>query len=102
MLIVDMLFIRKDAVFMSKKRRAAIEKDGAATNRKLDEARDLIREINDDKALPENAEAKSANRSSDNYDDLIDDNYSDDESDEKNENDESDEKNETKSGDENK
>ena len=93
MLIVDMLFIGKDAVFMSKKRRAAIEKDGAATNRKLDEARDLIREINDDKALPENAEAKSADRSSDNYDDLIDDDYSDDESDEKNE---------TKSGDENK
>lgn len=97
MLIVDMLFIGKDAVFMSKKRRAAIEKDEAATNRKLDEARDLIREINDDKSLPENAEAKSADRSSDNYDD-----YSDDESDEKNENDESDDKKETKSGDENK
>ena len=93
MLIVDMLFIGKDAVFMSKKRRAAIEKDEVATNRKLDEARDLIREINDDNALLENAEAKSADRSSDNYDDLIDDDYSDDESDEKNE---------TKSGDENK
>lgn len=102
MLIVDMLFIGKDAVFMSKKRRAAIEKDEAATNRKLDEARDLIREINDDNALPENAEAKSADRSSDNYDDLIDDDYSDDESDEKNETDESDDKKETKSGDENK
>ena len=88
MLIVDILFIGKDAVFMSKKRRAAIE---AATNRKLDEARDLIREINDDKALPENAEAKSADRSSDNYDDLIDDGG-----------DESDDKKETKSGDENK
>lgn len=97
MLIVDILFIGKDAVFMSKKRRAAIEKDEAATNRKLDEARDLIREINDDKSLPENAEVKSADRSSDNHDD-----YSDDESDDKNENDESDEKNETKSGDENK
>ena len=81
---------------MSKKRRAAIEKDEAATNRKLDEARDLIREINDDKALPENAEVKSADRSSDNYGDLIDDDYSDDESDEKNETDK------TKSGDENK
>lgn len=102
MLIVDMLFIGKDAVFMSKKRRAAIEKDEAATNKKLDEARDLIREINNDKALPENAEAKSADRASDDYDDLIDDDYSDDESDEKNENDESDDKKETKSGDENK
>lgn len=100
MLIVDILFIGKDAVFMSKKRRAAIEKDEAATNRKLDEARDLIREINDDKALPENAEAKSADRSSDNYDDSIDDGG--DESDDKNENDESDDKKETKNGDENK
>ena len=100
MLIVDILFIGKDAVFMSKKRRAAIEKDEAATNRKLDEAKTLIREINDDKSLLENAEVKSADRSSDNYDDLIDDGG--DESDEKNENDESDDKKETKSGDENK
>ena len=76
---------------MSKKRRAAIEKDEAATNRKLDEARDLIREINDDKALPENADVKSADRSSDNYDDLIDDGG-----------DESDDKKETKNSDENK
>lgn len=91
MLIVDILFIGKDAVFMSKKRRAAIEKDEAATNRKLDEARDLIREINDDKALPENAEVKSADRASDNYGDSIDDGG-----------DESDDKKETKSGDENK
>ena len=93
MLIVDILFIGKDAVFMSKKRRAAIEKDEVATNRKLDEARDLIREINDDKSLPENAEVKSADRASDNYGDLIHDDYS---------GDESDDKKETKSGDENK
>lgn len=91
MLIVDILFIGKDAVFMSKKRRAAIEKDEAATNRKIDEAKTLIREINDDKSLPENAEAKSADHSSDNYDDLIDDDGG-----------ESDDKKETKSGDENK
>ena len=93
MLIVDILFIGKDAVFMSKKRRAAIEKDEAATNRKLDEARDLIREINDDKALPENAEGNPTELSSENHDDSIDDDYSDDESDDKKE---------TKSGDENK
>lgn len=93
MLIVDILFIGKDAVFMSKKRRAAIEKDEAATNRKLDEARDLIREINDDKALPENAEGNPTELSSESHDDLIDDDYSDDESDEKKE---------TKNGDENK
>lgn len=91
MLIIDILFIGKDAVFMSKKRRAAIEKDEAATNRKLDEARDLIREINDDKALPENAEVKSADRASDNYGDSIDDGG-----------DESDDKRETKNSDENK
>lgn len=92
MLIVDMLFIGKDAVFMSKKRRAAIEKDEAATNRKLDEARDLIREINDDKALPENAEGNPTELSSENHDDSIDDGGDD----------ESDDKKETKSGDENK
>lgn len=91
MLIVDILFIGKDAVFMSKKRRAAIEKDEAATNRKLDEARDLIREINDDKALPENAEGNPTELSSENHGDSIDD-----------DGDESDDKNETKSGDENK
>lgn len=99
MLIIDILFIGKDAVFMSKKRRAVIEKDEADTSKKLDEARDLIREINDDKALSENAEVKSADRSSDNYDDLIDDDYSDDEPDgvdDKNDN------IEAKSGDENK
>lgn len=100
MLIVDILFIGKDAVFMSKKRRAAIEKDEAATNRKLDEARDLIREINDDKALPENAEGNPTELPSENYDDSI--GAGDDESDDKNENDESDETDETKSGDENK
>lgn len=100
MLIVDILFIGKDAVFMSKKRRAAIEKDEAATNRKLDEARDLIREINDDKALPENAEGNPTELPSENYDDSI--GAGDDESDDKNENDESDDKKETKSGDENK
>ena len=99
MLIIDILFIGKDAVFMSKKRRATIEKDEAETNKKLDEARDLIREINDEKALPENAEVKSADRSSDNYDDLIDDDYSDDESDGA---DGKNEKSEAKSGDENK
>lgn len=92
MLIVDILFIGKDAVFMSKKRRAAIEKDEAATNRKLDEARDLIREINDDKALPENAEGNPTELSSENHGDLIDDGGDD----------ESDDKKETKSGDENK
>ena len=92
MLIVDILFIGKDAVFMSKKRRAAIEKDEAATNRKLDEARDLIREINDDKALPENAEGNPTELSSENHGDLIDDDGDD----------ESDEKKETKNGDENK
>ena len=91
MLIVDILFIGKDAVFMSKKRRAAIEKDEAATNRKLDEARDLIRDINDDKALPENAEGNPTELSSENHGDLIDDGG-----------DESDDKKETKSGDENK
>ena len=91
MLIVDILFIGKDAVFMSKKRRAAIEKDEAATNKKLDEARDLIREINDDKALPENAEGNPTELSSENHDDSIDD-----------DGDESDDKKETKSGDENK
>lgn len=91
MLIVDILFIGKDAVFMSKKRRAAIEKDEAATNRKLDEARDLIREINDDKALPENAEGNPTELSSENHGDSIDDGG-----------DESDDKKETKSGDENK
>ena len=91
MLIVDILFIGKDAVFMSKKRRAAIEKDEAATNRKLDEARDLIREINDDKALLENAEGNPTELSSENHDDSIDD-----------DGDESDDKKETKSGDENK
>lgn len=91
MLIVDILFIGKDAVFMSKKRRAAIEKDEAATNRKLDEARDLIREINDDKALPENAEENPTELSSENHGDSIDD-----------DGDESDDKKETKSGDENK
>ena len=100
MLIVDILFIGKDAVFMSKKRRAAIEKDEAATNRKLDEARDLIHEINDDKALPENAEGNPTELPSENYDDSI--GAGDDESDDKNENDESDETDETKSGDENK
>lgn len=99
MLIVDILFIGKDAVFMSKKRRAAIEKDEAATNRKLDEARDLIREINDDKALPENAEGNPTELFSENHGDSIDDGG---ESDDKNENDESDDKKETKSGDENK
>lgn len=92
MLIVDILFIGKDAVFMSKKRRAAIEKDEAATNRKLDEARDLIREINDDKALPENAEGNPTELSSENHGDSIDDDDGD----------ESDDKKETKSGDENK
>lgn len=91
MLIVDMLFIGKDAVFMSKKRRAAIEKDEAATNRKLDEARDLIREINDDKALPENAEGNMNELPLENHGDSIDD-----------DGDESDDKKETKSGDENK
>lgn len=91
MLIVDILFIGKDAVFMSKKRRAAIEKDEAATNKKLDEARDLIREINDDKALPENAEGNPTELSSENHDDSIDDGG-----------DETDDKKETKSGDENK
>lgn len=100
MLIIDILFIGKDAVFMSKKRRAAIEKDEAATNRKLDEARDLIREINDDKSLPENAEGNPTELPSENYDDSI--GAGDDESDDKNENDESDDKKETKSGDENK
>ena len=99
MLIIDILFIGKDAVFMSKKRRAAIEKDEAETNKKLDEARDLIREINDDKALLENTEVKPADRSSDNYDDLIDDDYNDDESDGA---DGKNEKSEAKSGDENK
>lgn len=92
MLIVDILFIGKDAVFMSKKRRAAIEKDEAATNRKLDEARDLIREINDDKSLLENAEGNPTELSSENHDDSIDDGGDD----------ESDDKKETKSGDENK
>lgn len=92
MLIVDILFIGKDAVFMSKKRRAAIEKDEAATNRKLDEARDIIREINDDKALPENFEGNPTELSSENHGDLIDDDGDD----------ESDDKKETKSGDENK
>lgn len=92
MLIVDILFIGKDAVFMSKKRRAAIEKDEAATNRKLDEARDIIREINDDKALPENFEGNPAELSSENHGDLIDDDGDD----------ESDDKKETKSGNENK
>lgn len=92
MLIVDILFIGKDAVFMSKKRRAAIEKDEAATNRKLDEARDLIREINDDKALLENADGNPTELSSENHDDSIDDGGDD----------ESDDKKETKSGDENK
>lgn len=92
MLIVDILFIGKDAVFMSKKRRAAIEKDEVATNRKLDEARDLIREINDDKALLENAEGNPTELSSENHDDSIDDGGDD----------ESDDKKETKSGDENK
>ena len=91
MLIVDILFIGKDAVFMSKKRRAAIEKDEAATNRKLDEARDLIREINDDKALPENAEGNMNELPLENHGDSIDD-----------DGDESDDKKETKSGDENK
>lgn len=92
MLIVDILFIGKDAVFMSKKRRAAIEKDEAATNRKLDEARDIIREINDDKALPENFEGNPTELSSENHGDLIDDDGDD----------ESDDKKETKSGNENK
>ena len=92
MLIVDILFIGKDAVFMSKKRRAAIEKDEAATNRKLDEARDINREINDDKALPENFEGNPTELSSENHGDLIDDDGDD----------ESDDKKETKSGDENK
>lgn len=92
MLIVDILFIGKDAVFMSKKRRAAIEKDEVATNRKLDEARDLIREINDDKALLENADGNPTELSSENHDDSIDDGGDD----------ESDDKKETKSGDENK
>lgn len=92
MLIVDILFIGKDAVFMSKKRRAAIEKDEAATNRKFDEARDIIREINDDKALPENFEGNPTELSSENHGDLIDDDGDD----------ESDDKKETKSGDENK
>lgn len=91
MLIVDILFIGKDAVFMSKKRRAAIEKDEAATNRKLDEARDLIREINDDKALPENAEGNMNELHLENHGDSVDD-----------DGDESDDKKETKSGDENK
>ena len=92
MLIVDILFIGNDAVFMSKKRRAAIEKDEAATNRKLDEARDLIREINDDKSLPENAEGNLTELSSENHDDSIDDDGGD----------ETDDKKETKSGGENK
>lgn len=92
MLIVDILFIGKDAVFMSKKRRAAIEKDEAATNKKLDEARDLIREINDDKALPENAEGNQTELSSENHGESIDDDYGA----------ESDDKKETKNSDENK
>ena len=99
MLIIDILFIGKDAVFMSKKRRTAIEKDEAETSKKLDEARDLIREINDDKALPENVAEKPADRASDNYDKYIDDDYSDEESDgtdDKNDN------NEAKNNDENK
>lgn len=90
MLIVDMLFIGKDAVFMSKKRRAAIEKDEAATNRKLDEARDLIREINDDRVATDNSEGNTTELPSENHGDLIDDGG------------ETDDKKETKSGDENK
>lgn len=91
MLIVDILFIGKDAVFMSKKRRAAIEKDEAATNRKLDEARDLIREINDDSVATDNSEGNPTELPSENHDDLIDDGG-----------DESDDKKETKNSDENK
>lgn len=93
MLIVDILFIGKDAVFMSKKRRAAIEKDEAATNRKLDEAKMLIREMNGGSVATEKFEGNPTELSSENHGDSIDDDYSDDESDDKKE---------TKSGDENK
>ena len=92
MLIVDILFIGKDAVFMTKKRRAAIEKDEAATNRKLDEAKTLIREMNGDSVATENPEGNPTELSSENHDDLIDD---------ADDGDESDDKNETKNGDEN-
>lgn len=92
MLIVDILFIGKDAVFMSKKRRAAIEKDEAATNRKLDEAKTLIREMNGGSVATENAEGNPTELSSENHGDSIDDDGGD----------KSDEKKETKSGDENK
>lgn len=88
MLIVDILFIGKDAVFMSKKRRAAIEKDEAATNRKLDEAKTLIREMNGGSVATENSEGNPTELSSENHGDSIDD--------------ESDDKKETKNSDENK
>lgn len=92
MLIIDILFIGKDAVFMSKKRRAAIEKDEAATNRKLDEAKTLIREMNGDSVATENSEGNTNELPLENHDDSIDDDGGD----------ESDEKKETKNGDENK
>lgn len=92
MLIVDILFIGKDAVFMSKKRRAAIEKDEAATNRKLDEAKTLIREMNGDSVATENSEGNTNELPLENHDDSIDDGGDD----------ESDEKKETKNSDENK
>lgn len=92
MLIVDILFIGKDAVLMSKKRRAAIEKDEAATNRKLDEAKTLIREMNGDSVATENSEGNTNELPLENHDDSIDDDGGD----------ESDDKKETKSGDENK
>ena len=91
MLIVDILFIGKDAVFMSKKRRAAIEKDEAATNRKLDEAKTLIREMNGGSVATENFEGNPTELPLENHGDSIDDGG-----------DESDDKKETKSGDENK
>lgn len=92
MLIVDILFIGKDAVFMSKKRRAAIEKDEAATNRKLDEAKTLIREMNGGSVATENPEGNTNELPSENHGDSIDYDGGD----------ESDDKKETKSGDENK
>lgn len=73
MLIVDILFIGKDAVFMSKKRRAAIEKDEAATNKKLDEAKTLIWEMNGDSVATENSEGNTNELPSENHDDSIDD-----------------------------
>lgn len=90
MLIVDILFIGKDAVFMSKKRRAAIEKDEAATNKKLDEAKTLIREMNGGSVAIENPEGNPTELPSENHGDLIDDGG------------ETDDKKETKNSDENK